>query len=176
MIKIDCEDFNIQKIGDSGQCFRLNDMGSYWLNIAGDRALKVYGNKLDCTKAEYNAFWGPYFDLETDYSAFRDKIPASDKFLSKAADFGQGKCARFWKGRGLICTIRRGRSRLRFLPMRKNCRIFFDNSFFTLLLNDIKIYRGFVFPFQDLLCCFRIPFFERTCKGSLYPLPWHRLC
>ena len=90
MIKINCEDFDIRKIADSGQCFRLNDMGSYWLNIAGDRALKVYGNKLDCTKAEYNAFWRPYFDLETDYSAFRDKIPASDKFLSKAADFGKG--------------------------------------------------------------------------------------
>lgn len=90
MITIDCEDFDIKKIAESGQCFRLNKEGDHWVNIAGDKIIRIYGNRLECSKREYNAFWKPYFDLETDYSAFRNKIPRKDKFLLKAADFGKG--------------------------------------------------------------------------------------
>ncbi len=90
MIKISNEYFDIKKIADSGQCFRINKEGNHWLNVAGDKAIRIYDNDLDCSKDDFNAFWKPYFDLETDYSVFRDKIPKKDKFLSKAADFSKG--------------------------------------------------------------------------------------
>ena len=90
MISINVEDFDIKKIAESGQCFRLNQEGDHWINIAGDRVVRIYENKLDCSKRDYNSFWKPYFDLETDYSAFRDKIPKKDKFLISAAEFGKG--------------------------------------------------------------------------------------
>ncbi len=90
MITVNNDDFDIKKIAESGQCFRLNQEGDHWVNIAQDKILRIYGNKLDCNNSDFNAFWKPYFDLETDYSAFRDKIPHKDKFLSNAADFGRG--------------------------------------------------------------------------------------
>jgi len=90
MITIGSPDFDIRKIADSGQCFRLNEKDGYYFNVAGDKTLRIYGNKLDCTKKEYNAFWKAYFDLESDYSSYRESIPESDSFLSAAADFGTG--------------------------------------------------------------------------------------
>ena len=90
MITIDLEDFDIEKIAESGQCFRLNKEDDHWINVAGDRLIRIYDNKLKCNARDYNTFWKPYFDLETDYSVFRNKIPKNDKFLSKAADFGKG--------------------------------------------------------------------------------------
>jgi len=94
MIIIQNEDFNIEKIADSGQCFRLNKEGDYWLGIAKDKFVKIYDKQdgsyaLDCTKKDFK-FWENYFDLKTDYSEYRHKIPKKDKYLSSAAEFGKG--------------------------------------------------------------------------------------
>lgn len=112
MITVKNEDFDIEKIADSGQCFRLNRCGDHWVNIAGSKVLRIceaddsakpessknaHGSAgepktylLDCTKKEFSSFWAPYFDLESDYSAYRASIPENDAFLSAAADFGRG--------------------------------------------------------------------------------------
>lgn len=90
MITINNEDFDIEKIADSGQCFRMNKEDDHYLCIAGDKVLRVYGNKLDCSKKEYDSFWKNYFDLNTDYSVFRNAIPKNDKYLRNAASFGKG--------------------------------------------------------------------------------------
>ena len=90
MITINNANFDIKKIAESGQCFRMNKEGDHFVNIAKGKIIRIYENKLDCTKSEYNSFWIGYFDLESDYSAFLDKIPKSDKFLTDAAEFGRG--------------------------------------------------------------------------------------
>ena len=95
MVTVRNEDFDIEKIADSGQCFRLNRRSDHWLNIAGDRVLRIYdcgdgSYKLDCTKKDFDAFWAPYFDLNCDYSAYRASVPKKDKFLTAAAAYGRG--------------------------------------------------------------------------------------
>jgi len=101
MVKIKNEDFDIQKIADSGQCFRLNQEGDGWINIAGDNILRISCDSkgsddgtnsylLDCSKKEFDTFWKAYFDLNDDYSKYRNAIPRKDKYLSSAADFGRG--------------------------------------------------------------------------------------
>ncbi|MBR5755970.1 MAG: hypothetical protein IKX96_00275, partial [Firmicutes bacterium] len=99
MVTVRNEDFDIEKIADSGQCFRLNRCGNHWLNIAGDRVLRIYecgesdgvkSYKLDCSKKDFDAFWAPYFDLGCDYSTYRAAVPKKDKFLTAAASYGRG--------------------------------------------------------------------------------------
>lgn len=90
MITVNNEDFNIEKIALSGQCFRLNKVEDYWINVVGNRLLKIKCNDLYCSKRDFESFWKPYFDLESDYSYYRHKIPKSDKFLTAAAEYGKG--------------------------------------------------------------------------------------
>lgn len=90
MITINNEDFNIEKIALSGQCFRLNKVDDSWINVVGDKVLKIKNNDLYCSKRDFDTFWKPYFDLESDYSFYRHKIPKSDKFLTAAAEYGKG--------------------------------------------------------------------------------------
>jgi len=76
MITITNPDFDIRKIAQSGQCFRLNPKkdGGYTL-VALRRALRLVEDgescMLDCTEAEFDALWRDYFDLNTDYAALR---------------------------------------------------------------------------------------------------------
>lgn len=91
------DDFDLDKIADSGQCFRWTktDMNTYRI-IAGSSCLyiKALGNgcfDLDCTEDEYTSFWMDYFDLKEDYHSIRERIDANkDKFLWKAAEFEKG--------------------------------------------------------------------------------------
>lgn len=46
---------------------------------------------LDCGQAEFDAFWYPYFDLDTCYRDIRGRInPGEDAFLAEAAQAEQG--------------------------------------------------------------------------------------
>lgn len=91
------DDFDLDKIADSGQCFRWTktDMNTYRI-IAGSSCLyiKALGNgcfDLDCTEDEYASFWMNYFDLREDYHSIRERIDAKkDKFLWEAAEFEKG--------------------------------------------------------------------------------------
>ena len=95
MIVIQNEDFNIRKIAESGQCFRLNpnEKGGYTL-AANGRALHLWdtedGCMLDCPQAEFDALWRDYFDLGTDYAAIRAQADESDAFLHRACGYGAG--------------------------------------------------------------------------------------
>ncbi len=88
-------DFNIAKIADSGQCFRLNPAvdGGYTL-VAHGRILHLAdtpeGTALDCTEDELNAIWRDYFDLDTDYAAVRASVDPKDAFLRRACEYGKG--------------------------------------------------------------------------------------
>ncbi len=95
MVIINDPDFNIQKIADSGQCFRLtqNPSGGYTL-IARGRVLRLMdtpeGCALDCSQEEYLSHWRDYFDLERDYAGIRSGVDPEDAFLNRACAYGRG--------------------------------------------------------------------------------------
>ena len=91
------DDFDLDRIADSGQCFRWRktDDRSFRI-IAGDRCLNMtstggghYG--LDCSEAEFADFWREYFDLQENYQDIRKRInPEQDPFLWQAAEHEKG--------------------------------------------------------------------------------------
>jgi N-glycosylase/DNA lyase len=95
MIEIQSSDFNLKKIAESGQCFRMNPnaAGGYTL-VALGRVLRLsetpLGCALDCTQAEFDALWRDYFDLERDYASLRASADPQDAFLNRACEYGRG--------------------------------------------------------------------------------------
>ena len=91
------DDFDLDRIGESGQCFRWEKLedGSWRIPFLG-RCLRIAKKgegeyEPDCGEAEFRDLWAGYFDLETDYSAIRERIdPARDPFLWEAAEAGRG--------------------------------------------------------------------------------------
>lgn len=95
MIQITKENFDLEQIYKSGQCFRMaQESGSLYSVIAGERYLEVerQGSRylFHCEEAEFENFWKNYFDLDSDYAAYREKIDSADSYLMRAADFGSG--------------------------------------------------------------------------------------
>ncbi|WP_029231275.1 DNA-3-methyladenine glycosylase family protein [Butyrivibrio sp. VCB2006] len=113
------DDFDLQKIADSGQCFRFNKCGDGYSVVAGNQYLfikdvsgdsgvetdiiigasgdkddkNILGGRyeLSCNKKEFEAFWKNYFDLNSSYSDIRSLIDkAEDEYLYNASEFGQG--------------------------------------------------------------------------------------
>ena len=97
------DDFDLDMIAESGQCFRWEkkDRLVYRI-IAGDRCLYLSAVdndgdsasecfELDCTPEEYDGFWREYFDLDENYAAIRGRIdPKEDPFLFRAAEHEKG--------------------------------------------------------------------------------------
>ncbi|WP_312942912.1 DNA glycosylase [Oscillibacter sp.] len=89
------EEFDIGKIADSGQCFRLKRLEEgRFRAVAGNRWIELQEQPdawaLDCSKEEFDGFWRGYFDLDTDYAAFRAAVPEKDAYLTAATAFGSG--------------------------------------------------------------------------------------
>lgn len=90
------DDFNLSKIADSGQCFRIRRFadGTYRFITEGSilyiRELSPQRFEADCTPEEWVAVWSPYFDLGRDYAAIRASIPTGDAYLRRAAEAGRG--------------------------------------------------------------------------------------
>ena len=90
------DDFDPEKIMDSGQCFRavrLED-GTFRF-LTGDQAvyLRRTGEErweVSCGGETWERMWRPYFDLGRNYRAVREKIPARDTFLQETARTGAG--------------------------------------------------------------------------------------
>ena len=91
------DDFNPDRIADSGQCFRWHKTadGSYRI-IAGESCLNITylqenQYSLDCTEAAFNGFWQDYFDLRENYRSIRERIdPGEDSFLWEAMEHEKG--------------------------------------------------------------------------------------
>lgn len=97
MITVTKEHFSPGQILASGQCFRMEEVKEgVWELVAGDRYLKIEeaeeanAFRFYCREEELRDFWGPYFDLEGDYGAYKKRIDPADAYLVRAADFGGG--------------------------------------------------------------------------------------
>lgn len=99
-MKIEIEDdLDLDKIAESGQCFRWKkiDEGKYLIPAFGRFVIAGLfdedGKKpleLSCDEKEFDEIWKDYFDFGTSYTGIRKKIDASDLFLKNSAEAGKG--------------------------------------------------------------------------------------
>lgn len=85
------DDFDLDKIAESGQCFRWNKMGEGKYRILhASRCLIIqkeseYIYSVDCNENEFKTIWMPYFDLDENYYRIRNRIKREeDPFLAEA--------------------------------------------------------------------------------------------
>lgn len=103
MVHIKAENFSLDQIWQSGQCFRMvqvkdnqkdEGQGARYEMIAGQRYLEAvsFGREciLSCGEREYEDFWREYFDLDGDYEGYMGRIDPKDVYLCKAAKLGWG--------------------------------------------------------------------------------------
>ncbi|MDR0742515.1 MAG: hypothetical protein LBE98_03565 [Puniceicoccales bacterium] len=98
MIEIRNADFCIEQIANSGQCFRINKLGSadIWQVVAFGKALTVHRvdrstSVFHCSPEEFQSIWVDYFDLRRNYGTIKDLIlTANDPFLCDAVAYGAG--------------------------------------------------------------------------------------
>ena len=90
------DDFDLHKIADSGQCFRVRDFGGGMFRfITGSEVLYIKKlsrahYEVSCPDEAWRRVWVPYFDLERNYFRIRQAIPDSDTYMQSAARSGKG--------------------------------------------------------------------------------------
>ena len=54
--------------------------------------MEQYGNEVifHCSEKQYHQIWYNYFDLDNDYSQYKQFVPSTDSYLTKALSFGKG--------------------------------------------------------------------------------------
>lgn len=95
MIETVLHEFDLTQIADSGQCFRMHRLGdNHYYLIAFGQLLEVAQEgetvRFYCQEEAFFSLWADYFDLNTDYAAFRSRIPQEDVFLNRAVQYGKG--------------------------------------------------------------------------------------
>ena len=91
------DDFDLDRIADSGQCFRWEPFDGDTYRIV-HREFCLYISQrsdgkflLECEEEEYRSVWHNYFDLDTDYRSIRSRIEKSaDPFLYAASESEKG--------------------------------------------------------------------------------------
>ena len=96
LVKIS-DDFDLAKITDSGQCFRVKQLPDKSYRFITGRSLLYIREtaeqglfEAECSKEDWNKIWVPYFDLSRDYAAIRASIPENDRAMRTAARCGAG--------------------------------------------------------------------------------------
>ena len=97
MVTKELDFFDIARICDSGQCFRMEKLGDMRYRVmARDRCLEVeqQGKNVTffCDGEDFSAFWEGYFDLDSDYGIYIERINPKDRYLTMAAQKGSGIC------------------------------------------------------------------------------------
>lgn len=97
LLIIENNNFILEHIAASGQCFRMNKTEKEKYNlVAGDRfvtleQLDERRVRISCGEEEFLSYWQDYFDLEYDYKSIVSSLLAGeDEFLRKAAAYGWG--------------------------------------------------------------------------------------
>ena len=91
------DDLDLNKIAESGQCFRWTGIcpGTYQI-IARDKCIRIKALEdnlfdMDCSEEEYTSFWFNYLDLGESYEVIRRRINREkDEFLYRAAEYEKG--------------------------------------------------------------------------------------
>ncbi len=91
------DDFDLDRIAESGQCFRWEKQAdSSYRIIAGESCLYLSNLgrnrfEFDCSEDDFSQFWQEYFDLCENYRAIRGRIDREeDPFLWRAAEDEKG--------------------------------------------------------------------------------------
>lgn len=94
------DDFDLDKIISSGQCFRPAKIEEKTYRfITGRHTVDIKDEteedgtvrlSVSCTDGEWDKIWRSYFDLDTNYRDIRKSIPGSDTYLTEAAKAGAG--------------------------------------------------------------------------------------
>lgn len=90
------DDMDLEKIAESGQCFRMKETSpGTWRVLSRDQMLfirKVEGPRfqVSCSESEWDTIWYPYFDLDRNYSAIREKYKGRNEFTDRCMDAGRG--------------------------------------------------------------------------------------
>ena len=88
--------FDMHKIADSGQAFRIRDIDETHTElVAFGRYLQVadLGNSefaFSCDEKDFISIWEDYFDLSRDYVSIARSVDSKDKYLKEAARFSTG--------------------------------------------------------------------------------------
>ena len=95
MITVELEHFSLDKICDSGQCFRMKKLGDgHFSMVAGDQYLEMHQKNgivdFYCSQEEFICYWVRYFDLDTDYEVYMNAANPRDKYLNAAIEAGDG--------------------------------------------------------------------------------------
>lgn len=92
------ESFNLKHIFECGQCFRWNEEedGS-WIGVIKDAVIKVRieDNKVIFTgkvlgNQDFNKIVYDYFDLNTNYTDYKNELSKIDEYLRESIKFGEG--------------------------------------------------------------------------------------
>ena len=94
MITVELEHFSLDKICDSGQCFRMRKLGDGHFSMVRETSIwkcirKTDGGFLLLSGGIY-LLLGAYFDLDTDYEAYMNAANPRDKYLGAAIKAGDG--------------------------------------------------------------------------------------
>ena len=91
------DDFDLDRIAESGQCFRwVKESPQTYRIVHGAHCLLIQalGNgrfNFSCTENEYRTIWYDYFDFGEDYHSVRSRIcEKEDPFLFRACEYGKG--------------------------------------------------------------------------------------
>lgn len=95
MIEREISDFDIDQIARSGQCFRFRPLGEqHYALVAAGHYLEIrqQGQSVcfDCTEEEFQSIWRNYFDLDADYSRYKQAVAKRDRYLQSAIATGAG--------------------------------------------------------------------------------------
>ncbi len=89
------DDFDLHKIMNSGQCFRVTCENDTYRFIHGKHILYIRHKEgihyeISCSRYAWNHIWKPYFDLSVSYKELGHRIPSSDSYLQEAYTFSRG--------------------------------------------------------------------------------------
>ena len=95
MLTIEMDNFDLGQICRSGQCFRMDQIGdNRYRVIARDKYLELTQERgivnFFCAEEDFIFFWIRYFDLDCNYSEYINMINPRDKYLTVAAEMGNG--------------------------------------------------------------------------------------
>lgn len=90
------DDFDLIKIADSGQCFRVKKYDNGVCRfITGDQTIYIGRERerkyhVSCSKDAWEQVWMEYFDLSRNYRAIRKEAGARNPFVDRAIQEGMG--------------------------------------------------------------------------------------